>query len=414
MKILLVNKFFYMNGGSERVYFQERTALLGAGHEVKDFAMEDKRNLPSPCSKFFVPNIDYYGKQGIRKKIQQSVAFIHSKDAVQNLEKLVKEEAPEIAHLHNIYHQLTPSLIPILKKHGIKVVMTIHDYKLVCPAYSALNENQICTACGGRHFWKPTLTNCQGSLGKGLLLTLEAFFHKWRKSYEAVDFFISPSEFLAGLVMCRIPKEKIKVVRNGIDTMGCQPHYGDLGYVIYFGRLAEEKGIETLLKAYATLESVMPLKVIGTGPLERELRSTYPKVEFLGYKNGQDLKHLVAHAAFVVVPSEWYENCSMAVLEAMALGKPVIGSRIGGIPEQVHDGKTGFLFEMGNVGQLAEKIAILVSNSELRYRMGMAARERLEREYSLTAHCDGLLDIYSELLGREVRNDVPKRSENIR
>lgn len=330
--------------------------------------------------------------------MQLAISFVHSWGAVENLERLLKKERPEIAHLHNIYHQLTPSIIPVLKRYGIKVVLTMHDSKLVCPSYLALRREKICTDCNGRAFWKPFTTNCQESRSKGALLAAEALFHKWRKSYEAVDLFISPSRFLADLTSCRIPREKIRVLRNGINTAEFQPSYDDKGYALYFGRISREKGIESLLKAHAAMPTPVKLKVVGTGPMQDELQARYSEVEFLGYKSDNELNSIIRNAAFVVVPSEWYENCSMVVLEAMAFGKPVIGSRTGGIPEQIEDNETGFLFEMGNVEELAEKMGTLSVNPDMRVRMGMAARNKLEKEFSLARHCEKLVDMYNKLL----------------
>lgn len=398
MKILFANKFFFLNGGSERVFFQERDYLTRNGHSVIDFSMQDERNFPSPHSEFFVPNISYHGVQGYRSKLQLAISFVHSWGAVGNLEKLLKIERPEIAHLHNIYHQLTPSIIPVLKRHGIKVVLTMHDSKLVCPSYLALSREKICTDCNGRAFWKPFTTNCQEGRGKGALLAAEALFHKWRKSYEAVDLFISPSRFLADLTACRIPREKIRVLRNGIDTAEFEPSYDDQGYALYFGRISREKGIESLLKAHAAMPTPVKLKVVGTGPMKDKLQARYREVEFLGYKSGIELNSIIRNAAFVVVPSEWYENCSMVVLESMAFGKPVIGSRTGGIPEQIEDNETGFLFEMGNFEELSEKMGTLSVNPDMRVRMGMAARNKLEKEFSLARHCEKLVDMYNKLL----------------
>ncbi|NOX81252.1 MAG: glycosyltransferase family 4 protein, partial [Deltaproteobacteria bacterium] len=184
----------------------------------------------------------------------------------------------------------------------------------------------------------------------------------------------------------------------GINVDEYQPNYDNQGYAIFLGRLSQEKGVATLLQANRLSDSRLPLKIIGTGPLLGELSREYPEVEFMGYRSGQELKNLVANAAFVVVPSECYENCSMVVLEAMALGKPVIGSRIGGIPEQIEDGRTGFLFEMGNVKELARKIDILDSDAGLRKQLGHAARLKLEQKYSLAEHNRQLLKIYSGLL----------------
>lgn len=397
MKILLCNKFFFLNGGSERVFFQERDFLVERGNNIVDFSMQDERNIFSPFSSFFVPNINYLNVKGGGNKIKQAASFIHSTVAVKSLTRLIKQEKPEIAHLHNIYHQLTPAIIPVLKKHRIKVVLTLHDYKLICPSYLALKNGTICTDCEGKHFFKPFTKNCQNSRSHGLLLALEAYWHQWRKSYNDVDCFIAPSHFLLELTSKRIPSSKIKMLRNGIDVTEYRPNYNDDGYVLYFGRLTKEKGIETLLKAHDESSNCLPLKVVGTGPAEKQLQRLFPRTEFLGFKNGKTLNDLISNAAFVVVPSEWYENCSMVVLEAMALGKPIIGSDIGGIPEQIEDGTSGFLFEMGNVRQLAQKMRILSDNPNMRSAMGKAAREKLERKYSLQSHCEDLLSIYQKL-----------------
>lgn len=397
MKILFANKFFFLNGGSERVFFQERAFLLKKGYDIIDFSMEDARNFSSSFSSFFVPNLDYHNTGGVWKKIKQGVSFVHSSVAVRNIEQLIKKEKPEISHLHNIYHQLTPSIIPVLQKLGVKVVLTLHDYKLVCPAYLALKGCEICTACAGRYFWKPFTTNCQSSRGKGLLLSIEAMWHKWQKSYDSVDLFLAPSRFMAELTAQRIPTSKIRILRNGIDINKYKPVFNDKGYILYFGRLSEEKGIEALLMAHKGLNEPLPLKVAGTGPLANTLQCKYPNATFLGYRSGQELIDLISKAAFIVVPSEWYENCPMVVLEAMALGKPVIASNIGGIPEQIDDGRTGFLFEVGNKEELLDKMQMLKDNSQLRLDMGHAARKKVKQEYSLDIHCQELLGIYDEL-----------------
>lgn len=398
MKILFANKFFHLNGGSETVFFQERNFLLEKAYNIIDLSMADKKNLFSPFTDFFVPNINYQNNSGMMNKILKARSFIHSSIAVKNIEALIVKEKPSIAHLHNIYHQLTPSIIPLLKKYGVKVVLTLHDYKLVCPSYLALKNEKICEECKGHHFWKPFTTNCQNSYSQGLLLSVEAMFHKWKGSYNDVDLFLSPSQFMADQISQRVPPEKIQVLHNGIDVEEYQPVYSGHGYGLYFGRLSKEKGIETLLKAHNNLPNSFPLKIVGTGPLENDLRKEYLNVEFLGYKSGEELNKLIANASFVVVPSEWYENCSMVVLESMAFGKPVIGSRIGGIPEQIEEGKTGFLFERGNVEELTEKIALLGADKSLRQRFGRNARKKLENEYSLDEHCQKLENIYKDLL----------------
>ncbi|MBU1404948.1 MAG: glycosyltransferase family 4 protein [Proteobacteria bacterium] len=398
MKILLANKFFHLNGGSERVFFQERQFLLENGVSVVDFSMQDARNVPSPFAEYFIDKIDYAAVKGVGGKLKTARAFIHSAEAVRKIEQLIDKERPDIAHLHNIYHQLTPSIIPVLKKHGVKVVVTLHDYKLICPSYIALDKGEICTACDGAAFWRPLSRHCQDSRLQEILLMAEGFWHRWRRSYEAVDLFLAPSRFLADLTSRRIQREKIAVLPNGIDLQEYTPDYDDTGYGLYFGRLSKEKGIETLLEAHSSLGSSLPLKVVGTGPLSDRLARDFPAAEFLGYKSGEELTTLIREAAFVVAPSEWYENCSMVVLESMALGKPVIGSNIGGIPEQIEDGGTGFLFPMGDTAALAARMGDLARNKDLRISMGRAARRKLENEFSLLRHCENLQQIYQGLL----------------
>lgn len=360
--------------------------------------MNDPRNLPSHHSSFFVSSIDYHDTEGIWNKIKRAAKLIHSSEAVIKLERLLENETPDIAHLHNIYHQLTPSIIPVFKRHGLKVILTLHDGKLICPSYLMLAKGDLCTVCRGSSFWNPVDRNCMDSRGQELLLMFEAYWHKWAGSYEQVDLFLSPSRFLAELINQRIPQEKIRVLHNGIDLDAYSPRSSDHAYALYLGRLSREKGIETLLKTHSMFGNEMALKVVGAGPLEKGLRERYPNAEFLGYQAGDVLKETIANSAFVVVPSEWYENCSMVVLEAMAMGKSVIGSRIGGIPEQIDEGKTGFLFEMGNVGELAAKMKALFQYPDMRRTMGMAARKKAEQEYSLDVHCTTLLKIYKELL----------------
>ena len=416
MKILLVNKFFFLNGGSETVFFQERNFLINKGHKIYDFSMEHPENFPSECSDYFVPNVDY--RKSLRdnklalffERCRITFDLVHNREALKKLNSLIQNEKPDIAHLHNIYHQLTPSIIPLLKNAGIKVVLTLHDYKLICPSYLMINNDTICNKCQGKYFWNVIIQRCQeGSYFKSLLLSIEAYWHKWARSYESVDLFLSPSKFIAELVArYRIDEKKIEVLGNGIETNKYIHSNLDNNYAIYFGRISREKGIEVLLKAHNLMSAEqnknvkvnIGLKILGTGPLLEKLKNEYFQVEFLGYKTGNELKKLIGESSFVVVPSQCNENCSMSVLESMAYGKPVIGSRIGGLPEQIEDNKTGFLFQMGNIEELKEKMTLLTKNKVLRTEMGKAAREKLEKEYSFEAHGTKLMKIYEDLFSR--------------
>lgn len=394
----MANKYFFLNGGSEKVFFQERDYLLKKHISVIDFSMNHYKNLETKYSEYFVKNVNYHYHRGLARKFRTAISVIHSPEVIRKITTLADKEPPDIAHFHNIYHQLTPSIIPVLKRKGIKIIMTLHDYKLVCPSYLMLKKGKICQECLYGKYYKAFITRCQESLLNGALLSAEAYWHLWKRSYDHVDLFISPSKFLAELITThRIDQRRVTTLRNGIDVERYEPQYHDSGYVLYFGRLSKEKGIFTLLNAHASCSEI-PLKIAGSGPLEKELKDLFINAEFLGYQSGDKLMELVRNSAYVVVPSEWNENCSMVVLEAMALGKPLIGSKVGGIPEQIEDGKTGFLFEMNNTDELVRKMKQLWKNKYLRMKMGRASRRKIEEKFSLQKHCSELLNLYYKVL----------------
>ena len=398
MKILFANKFFYRNGGSEVVMFQERDYLLGAGHEVVDFSMQDERNFPSANSAFFVGRQDYRGGEGRLGKLKSAFSLIHSAEAVDRISALIRQTRPDLMHCHNIYHQLTSSIIGAAKKLGVPVVLTLHDYKPVCPTYNRLRDGKPCSDCLDGDFSHVLRNRCaDGSLGKSALLYAEAIVQRAMGSYEKVDAFIAPSRYMQESIAHRVPGDRIKLLYNGIDTKAVQGSGADDGYVLFLGRLVKEKGVETLLKAHAISVAGWRLVVAGTGPLGDDLKAKYNPSNFVGYIAGDALKAMIDQASVVVVPSEWYENCPMSVLEAMTYGKPVVGSRMGGIPELVEDGKTGLLYEAGNVAELASILDRLMSSAELRKQMGMSARQRAETVFSLDLHNAGLMDIYKSL-----------------
>lgn len=398
MKILFANKFFFRNGGSEVVMFQERDFARHAGLEVVDFSMQDERNVDSEYAAYFVGRQDYRngGKLG---KLGSALALVHSREAVARIGSLIDASKPDLVHCHNIYHQLTPSIIGAAKARGLPVVLTLHDYKPVCPVYNRLRSGKPCSACLDGDFSQVLRNRCaDGSLGKSALLYAEASVQRWIGSYEKVDRFLAPSRFMRDSALHRFRPGQVELLYNGVDTASIAADGQDDGYVLYLGRLSDEKGVETLLRAHAMANGRWPLMVAGTGPLMDDLRGRYPGARFVGHLAGQALMQAIAQASTVVVPSEWFENCPMSVLEAMAFGKPVVGSRMGGIPELVDDGKTGLLFDAGNAAQLCDHLDELMANPDRRREMGRQARLRAEREFSLEKHNAGLLNIYESLL----------------
>ncbi|MEM0672041.1 glycosyltransferase family 4 protein [Dickeya oryzae] len=403
MKVLLVNKFFYIKGGAETVYFQEYDRLKAAGVEVMTFSMQHENNFPSDYASYFVDNVDYHQRSGVVGAIKTAVNFIHNSQACKKLRALLHQEKPDIVHFHNIYHQLTPSLISVARESGCKTVLTAHDYKMICPSYTMLRDGNVCDACVTGSVFNAFKYRCQqGSASKSLLLSLEAGWQAIARHYQQLDAIISPSEFLRDQLLRKLPHSRIDVIVNGINDDLPLDADEDDGYFLFIGRLSREKGVATLARAHQRMKNNMPLKIVGNGPLYDELVAQFPDAEFLGYKQqGEELNRLIKRARAVVVPSEYYENCSMSVLESMAFAKPVVGGRIGGIPEQIRDKVDGILFEPGNVQVLAEVLDYLALNPQQAKEMGRNARQRLSEKYSLNKHTAALLALYQEIISKK-------------
>lgn len=401
MKVLFVNKFFFPHGGAETVFFQERDMVKNLGYEVIDFSMKHEKNIPSQQAEFFVENVDYHGKHSMFHRLKVAINFIHNQHACEQFEKLITLEKPDIVHFHNIYHQITPSVIKIAQKHGCKTVLTAHDYRSVCPNYSMLAAGQTIDLdwITGRYLSLFKYQWQDGSWPRSILLALETAYHRMMKSYEKLDAFIAPCDFMKSMILRQIPTANINVIVNGIDASTTEIGQ-DGGYFLFCGRLMKEKGVETLAKAHQKLSTDTPLKMLGNGDMFEHLQQHYKNVELLGFQTGEELTKTIKNAKAIIVPSEWNENCSMSVLEAMSYGKPVIGANIGGIPEQIIDGETGYLFEAGNANDLANKMQLLADDENLAREMGQKARARLLEKYSLEKHKTDLMDLYTSLLAK--------------
>jgi glycosyltransferase involved in cell wall biosynthesis len=401
MKVLLANKFFYRKGGAEAVMLMERQALQSAGVEVVEFSMRDERNMASPYSGSFVsPKVYDAAAPGVGRRLRAGLTLIHSPEAVRRIGELIDATAPDIVHCHNVYHQLTPSIIGAAKRRALPVILTLHDYKPICPVYTRLRRGRPCSDCAKNAFFNVLKHRCAGgSLTRSALLYVEARVQQLLSNYEKLDAVVAPSRFMRDSVtMARFPAERVHLVRNGVDTRSIRPAHEDEGYALYLGRLAPEKGVETLLEAHAKVADAVPLYVAGTGPLETELKRRYPRAAFLGHLSGTALDETIRRAGFIVVPSEWYENCPISVLEAMAYGKAVIASEIGGIPELVLHGETGLMFPPGARDALAACLSTLGKDQGLRRDYGVAGRRRAEHLFSLEQHFAALLGVYRTVL----------------
>lgn len=357
MKILLIDVYHFNKGGAETVCFNTGRLLKEHGHEVVYFALKWKDNRPSPYSKYFPESKET--RRGPLRQVKNLVNYFYHFGAVRKIERLIIDERPDLAHIHLMWGQITPSIFPVLKKYHIPILFTVHDYRIVCPAYTFRDgSGRICEACEGKHFYKCfTHRCCKCSRLMSAVMAAEQYFRNaFFNPAKYIDGFIYVSNFAKNVQEKYMPALKAKpnitlynFSTSIVDAPKTMPRER---YYLFFGRLSYEKGVATLLKAFKELPQCT-LKIVGTGPKEDELKSFVEvngmdNVAFVGYKTGRELTDLVGNAYFVIVPSEWYENNPMTIIEAYSVGTPVIGAKIGGIPEIVVDGLTGFQFESGN------------------------------------------------------------------
>ncbi len=404
MKILQINKYYYQKGGAETVFFNTTALLQEHGHTVIPFSIRHPKNKPSEYSTYFV---DYpeLSESGIRTKIRYMPAFLYNKKAATQLDLLLSREKPDIAHIHLLFNSLSVSILPVLKKHRIPVVMSVHDYRLICPAYTFTDgKGNLCERClPSKGYWHCIANKCsKGNLPNSILLALDSYFRKYAISpVDYIHRFIFVSHFAQDKHREAESKFNVKSSLLYNFTHIRKQQEKDKGdYILYLGRISEEKGISTLIRASEGLS--IPLKVAGTGPLLEKLQEQrFPHVQFLGFKSGDELADLIQRARYVVVPSEWYENNPLSVIEPMSLGVPVIGSRIGGIPELIQDGRTGFLFETKSVTGLTATLQKAISLSHEDYQvMADNAFAFAQDHFSADAHYARLMDIYNQTLAQ--------------
>lgn len=397
MRILLVNKFQYLKGGAEKHVFELRQLLQDHGHTVIDFGMADPQNPPSPYAEYFVSRTDFSRVRFDWQGVRTATRTIWSVEAARKIDRIIRATKPDIAHVHNIYHQLSPSILPVLKRHQIPVVQTLHDYSLISASYNLFAHHEICEHGKGGKYWDYTKHRCvKNSWAASALSALEYAWHDRMRVYEKnVSLFISPSRFLQDTVRQWGKQIPIEVLPNFVPPVATTTSIPG-NYFLFVGRLSEEKGIKTLLEAVKGTS--VSLHIAGTGPEEAALKKFtadhhLTNVTFLGQLTGEMLTRAMTGAKALVVPSQWYENCPLVILEAYAHGKAVIGASIGGIPELINDGVTGKLFSPTDVSQL-RSILQSVTDAELA-AWGLAASAKV-RQYTPDRYYDRLLQLYDQ------------------
>jgi glycosyltransferase involved in cell wall biosynthesis len=412
MKILFCNKYNFNFSGTESYLFELMELARSKGHETALFSMADPRGEASPYDRHLSPLVDFKsGKQSLLTRARLAARAIYSIEARRRLRGMISEFRPNVAHVRNIYHHLSPSILWELKARGVPVLYHLNDFKLLCPSYNMVSHGSPCERCTGGKFRHVVTEGCyQGPRGTTWVLAAEAYLHLWLRTYEkCVDLFLAPSQFV-----------KDKLVENGWDAgkISVSPHFqilpdrgaepeGDAP-ILYFGRLSPEKGVHDLLRAMQALPHVR-LQIAGEGPQRTELERLAAElklenVEFLGHLQGEALQFRIAMSRFTVLPSRAYETLGKSILESYAHGRAVVASDLGSRRELVQDGRTGLLFPPGDVSELQQAMGYLVSNPRAASQMGAAGRELVRERHSAEAHFRELSALYESLRKKSARD----------
>lgn len=401
MKVLIVNKFLYPNGGSETYIFKTGEELQKKGHEVQYFGMEHANRIVGNHAECYTANMDFHTNK--LKKVFYPFKIIYSGEARKKIGIVLRDFRPDVVHLNNFNFQLTPSILYEIRKFEreekkkVRIIYTAHDSQLVCPDHLMQQylTQERCDRCVTGSPWNCAKNKCiHGSLSKSIIGSLEAWIYRTLKAYRMIDVIICPSDFLKKqLDHCREIAGKTLAMHNFIDIPdGEAEKKDDRKYVLYFGRYSKEKGMETLLQVCQKLPEI-PFVFAGNGPLEEKVNDV-DNIENKGFQSGEKLYSLIRNAQFTIFPSECNENCPFSVMESIAEGIPVVGSAIGGVPELVSDGQNGFLVAPGNAEELKSKISCLWNDDDKLKSMKNNCKNT--KYDSLSEYCDKLVELYQK------------------
>lgn len=397
MKVLVAHNFHRSGSasGDDQVFLNETRLLEEHGIDVVPFTVSN----------------DVFDSGGPLKKLSYACGMLWSTENYRKMGEALKRERPDIVHVHNLFPIMSPSVLYAAKENGCKVVATLHDTRLVCPAATSLCKGRLCNRCGDGKYTRMVANACyKNSAAKSLLLACTMGYHRLRRTfYSKIDSYIALNDYQKKLyVQAGFDEGKIYKKYNFVSDItlpdNTLPELPD-EYVVFSGRLGTEKGIQVLMKAWDCLErgDNKSLVIVGGGPREEEVRewaSTHPKVTVLGYLPHEESLAVVAGAKFLVFPSIWYEGCSMVMVETMCLGKAMIASDLGFMSEAIHDGVNGLKFRPGDYGELARLISYLWVNPDVVRGMAKAARTEYEREFSPRQNVRKLVHIYEQTLAK--------------
>jgi glycosyltransferase involved in cell wall biosynthesis len=418
MRILFCNKYNYPFSGTEVYLFEAMKLLRSKGHEVALFSMADPRGEPTPYDRHFMPHIDFKKQQGWFHRARLAGHAIYSCEARRRIRAMIADFRPDVAHVRNIYHHLSPSILWELKRQKVPVLYHLNDFKVLCPSYNLVLRGEACEACKGGEFWHAIKEKCYPGWGARMMLVAEAYVHKWLGTYrKCVDCFLAPSQFV-----------RDKFVGHGWDPARFEvlPHFQPVKQIaerdpesaplLYFGRLSPEKGVEDLLHAMQRLPNLR-LVVAGDGPELVRLQQLsvelgLANVEFAGQLRGAALERAIADSRFTVLPSHAYETLGKTILESYAEARAVVATDLGSRRELIDPGKTGLLYRTGDVAQLTSAIKFLSSQPELADKMGRAGREQLRQDYAPEAHYKALIALYERMANRKRQSRPTTRPGN--
>jgi glycosyltransferase involved in cell wall biosynthesis len=386
------------------MYLFELMELMRAeGHEVALFSMADPRGEPTAYDRHFVPHIDFKSEAGWLQKVRRASHAIYSTDARRRMRAMIADFRPDVAHVRNIYHHLSPSILWELKAHNVPILYHLNDFKLLCPSYNLVSQGEACEACKGGAFRHVVTTKCYPGWAARMTLAAEAYLHRGLGTYrKCVDLFLAPSQFV-----------RDKFVEHGWDGSKFEvlPHFQKIHAIgkskredaplLYFGRLSAEKGVDDLLRSMQRVPH-MRLVVAGDGPQRAELQGLavslgLSNVEFVGHVGREERDLLISKSQFTVLPSHAYETLGKTILESYAQGRAVVASDLGSRRELVQDGETGLLYRSGDVNELAEAIQWLGSMPEFAAKMGRAGWETVRQRHTPEGHYQKLLSVYERL-----------------
>lgn len=400
MKVLLVNKFHWNKGGSEKYYFELGQLLKEHGHEVAYFSMQDEKNIKTGDKEYFVPKFDLNNSSKLK-----ALDVISNKENGRLMAKALDEFKPDIVHLNNFQRQLSASIIKPIKERNIPIVFTAHDVQAICPAITMMdNEKNTCELCMNGKYINCIKKSCnKGSKLKSALGAIEGYYYRNNKIYtDKINYIITPSEFYrTKFIEDGVNENKIQAIHNSIEMNDYNVETKDEGYALYFGRLSKEKGILNLINAFTRCNNGK-LYIAGEGPEKENIENIIKqnnleeRIKLLGFLNKEQMTDITRKCKFVVVPSIWYENCPYSILETLAIGKPVIGANIGGIPELVNDRENGYIYN--TVEELTEKMTKLFSDKELVDQFSKKSKELAKENYNREVYYKKLEKIYEKVL----------------